>query len=251
MDNLKEIETAIKLSRSKGIGASMFKLLIDKYKTPTIAFKAWQEKKDNKKLSLVSEKKNITEKLIYDTVSALKNGNFYAYYYGQKGYPSQLNILTEPPPIIYASSEPQNFPLAAVVGSRNADEKQLKRAEEITLKLIKEGYAIVSGGAIGIDKIAHETALLANTYTIAVLANGIDVVYPQKHKELFEKIRRKGCLITELMLGAQPQRGFFPTRNRIIAALADIVVAFPSEKSSGTLITAKWAKKLGKKLIIE
>ena len=160
----------------------------------------------------------------------------------------QLTALTEPPPIIYVTSELKNKQFAAIVGSRNTVMKQLEKAKEMTLKLIDEGYAIVSGGAIGIDSIAHETALMANSYTIAVLANGLDIVYPKSHEKLFERIRNNGCLITELMKGTQPQKGFFPTRNRLIAALADIVVAFPSEHSSGTLITVKWAKKLGKKV---
>ena len=248
MDNYDEIEAAIKLSRLKGVGASTFKILIDKYEYPTIALKAWQEKAENKKLRKVSIKKNETENSITKTVEAIKNKEFYAYYYGQKGYPLQLTALTEPPPIIYVSSELKSKHFAAIVGSRNTVMKQLEKAKEMTLKLIDDGYAIVSGGAIGIDSIAHETALMANSYTIAVLANGLDVIYPKSHAKLFERIRNNGCLITELMKGAQPQKGFFPTRNRLIAALADIVIAFPSENSNGTLITVNWAKKLGKKV---
>ena len=251
MDNYDEIETAIRLSRLKGVGASMFKNLLDRYKYPSKALEKWQEQTDDKRMRKVSLKKNETDSLVSKTVEAIKKRDFYAYYYGQKEYPPQLKVLSEPPPIVYVSSKIFNRPLAAVVGSRNASEEQLEKAKKITLKLINDGYAIVSGGAVGVDTIAHEAALLANAYTIAVLANGLDVVYPKSHRELFEKIRNNGCLMTELMLGAQPQKGFFPTRNRLIAALADIIVAFPTTESSGTLITAKWAKKLGKKLIIE
>ena len=251
MDNYVEIENAIRLSRLKGVGASTFKTLIEQYKSPTIALKAWQEKAENEKLRKVSIKKNETENSIIKTIKAIKSKEFYAYYYGHNNYPPQLTVLTEPPPIIYVSSEFKNKHFAAIVGSRNTTKKRLEKAKEMTLKLINDGYAIVSGGAIGIDSIVHETALMENSYTIAVLANGLDVVYPKSHEKLFEKIRNNGCLITELMKGTQPQKGFFPTRNRLIAALADIVVAFPSEQSSGTLITVKWAKKLGKKIIVE
>ena len=187
--------------------------------------------------------------MIEKTLDAINQNKFKAFYYGQVGYPSQLNSLTEPPPIVYLTSEIKNKPLAAVVGSRNSNNDQLEKAKIITLKLIQDGYGIVSGGAVGVDKIAHETALSKNAYTIAVLANGLDIIYPKIHRELFEQIKAKGTLMTELMLGAKPQKGFFPTRNRLIAALSDVIVALPSEESSGTYITVKWANKLGKKLI--
>ena len=247
----KEIEAALFLSRSKGVGAALFKELIEKYKTPSIALNYWQEKQLDKKLKLVSLTKNNTESSILKTLEAIKSKKILAFYYGQTGYPKQLEALTEPPPIIYLSSEIKNKPFAAVVGSRNANEDQLKKAEKLTLKLIKDGYAIISGGAIGIDKVAHETAIRESAYTIAVLANGLDVVYPKSNKSLLEEIKNMGTLMTELMIGALPQKGFFPTRNRLIAALADIVIALPTTNSKGTLITAQWAKKLGKKLIYE
>lgn len=251
MCNFDEIEAAIRLSRCKGVGAAIFKKLIDDYRNPVIALKEWEKLRNTRILGSVSEKKNTTDREIINTLEAIKNNSFKAYYYGQTGYPQQLTVLTEPPPIVYLSSDLKNKPLAAVVGSRNTDDEQIRKTEELTLKLIKEGYGIVSGGAIGVDKIAHQTALSANAYTVAVLANGIDVVYPKKNSDLFVEIREKGLLITELMVGAQPQKGFFPTRNRLIAALSEVVVALPSQNSSGTLITAKWALKLGKKLICE
>ena len=251
MNDFFEIEAAIRLSRCKGIGASMFKTLINKYKKPTIALEEWKKNQIKYRNPAVSEKKNNTEESISETLKGLINKDFQAFYYGQSSYPSQLNSLTEPPPIIYLSSYLKEIPLAAVVGSRMPSLEQIELARKYTLNLIKEGYGIVSGGAIGIDKTAHETALQANAYTLAVLANGLDVIYPKKNKELFEKIKNKGVLMTELMIGAQPQKGFFPTRNRLIAAMAEIVVVLPSSCSSGSLITAKWAKKLGKKLIYE
>jgi DNA processing protein len=149
------------------------------------------------------------------------------------------------------TSELKNMPLAAVVGSREVDDVMMEKAKYYTEKLVGEGFGIVSGGAIGIDEISHETALKNNAYTVAVIANGIDVVYPLSHKELFERIKEKGLLITELMVGAKPQKSFFPTRNRLIAAMADIVVALPASNSSGTYITVNWARKLGKKVICE
>ncbi len=249
MKDIDEIEAAIRLSRCKGIGASMFKNLIDKYKKPSIALEEWKKNQIKYRNTAVSEKKNNTEQSIIKTLKGLINKEFQAFYYGQSSYPSQLNSLTEPPPIVYLSTTLRKMPLAAVVGSRNASLEQIELAKMYTLNLIKEGYGIVSGGAKGIDRVAHETAIKANAYTLAVLANGLDIIYPKEHKELFEIIKKKGALMTELMIGAQPQKGFFPTRNRLIAAMAEIVVVLPSTNSSGSLITAKWANKLGKKLV--
>ena len=249
MKNIDEIETAIRLSRSKGVGAAGFKKLIDDYHLPSIAQKVWLENHNDKNLNKVSYNKNSSDELIDNTVRYIQELKCKAYYYGQKGYPEQLNVLTEPPPIVYMTSDMKSIPLAAVVGSRNADMSILNKAKTYTEELIDEGFGIVSGGAVGIDKIAHETALARNAYTVAVLANGIDVVYPSIHREMFESIKEKGLLITELMVGAKPYKSFFPTRNRLIAALAEVVVAFPASNSCGTMITVNWAKKLGKKVI--
>ena len=251
MNEMDEIEIAIRLSRSKGVGAAGFKKLIDDYRLPSIAQKVWLDNHSDKKLKKVSYNKNSSDELIENTVRFLQELKCKAFYYGQKGYPKQLNVLTEPPPIVYMSSELKDIPLAAVVGSRNADISILNKAKTYTKELIDEGYGIISGGAVGIDRVAHETALSSNVYTVAVLANGIDVVYPSINCEIFERIKEKGLLITELMVGAKPHKSFFPTRNRLIAAMADIVVALPASNSSGTLITMNWARKLGKKVICE
>ncbi len=250
MEEMEEIEIAIRLSRSRGVGAAGFKRLIDDYKLPSIANKIWM-KQAVRKLYKVSFTKNCSEDQIKSTVEYIRESKCLARYYGQTGYPEQLKVLTEPPPIVYMSSNIKRIPLAAVVGSRKADSVILEKAKKITEKLIDEGYGIISGGAVGIDKTAHETALEKNAYTVAVIANGIDIVYPKINREMFEKIKEKGLLITELMVGAKPHKSFFPTRNRLIAAMADVVVAFPASDSSGTYITVNWAKKLGKKLICD
>ena len=250
MEEIEEIEIAIRLSRSRGVGAASFKRLIDDYKLPSIASRIWLKEQAVRKLCKVSFTKNCSEDKIKSTIEYIRESKCLARYYGQIGYPDQLKILTEPPPIVYMSSNLKNIPLAAVVGSRKADSAILGQAKKITEKLIDEGYGIISGGAVGIDKIAHETALEKNAYTVAVIANGIDIVYPEINREMFETIKEKGLLITELMVGAKPQKSFFPTRNRLIAAMADVVVAFPASDSSGTYITLNWAKKLGKNFYV-
>ena len=249
MTEFEEIEIALRLSRSKGVGAAGFKKLIDEYKLPSIADKVWSEKQTKIDLKKVSLGKNVSEALIDKSIAYIKEKKCKAFYYGQKGYPEQFKILTEAPPVVFMSSDILNKPLVAIVGSRNADEKLLDKAKYYAESFIEKGYGIISGGALGIDNVAHKTALANNAYTIAVLANGIDIVYPLFHEKLFKTIEEKGLLITELMVGAKPYKSFFPTRNRLIAALADIVIAFPASNSKGTFVTINWAKKLGKKVI--
>lgn len=251
MEEIDEIEIAIRLSRSKGVGASGFKKLIDIYGLPSKANEIWLEKQAERRLSKVSICKNCSEAQIKSTMDYIRESKCIARYYGQVGYPEQLKVLTEPPPIVYMTSKMKSMPLAAVVGSRKTDAVSISKAKAYTEKLINEGYGIISGGAVGIDTIAHETAIENNAYTVAVLANGIDMVYPSINREMFEKIKERGILITELMVGTKPYKSFFPTRNRLVAAMADLIVAFPAANSCGTIITVNWGRKLGKKVISE
>ncbi len=251
MDNTKEVEAAIRLSRMKGVGAAGFKQLLSDYKLPTTALKEWLlVKPDERKLLEVSKGKNSGEEMIEYSLKKLSEEKYYAYYYSQKGYPEQLCDLGEPPPVIFSTARLQKHKYAAVVGSRHTSEEKQEYARQITKELMKQGFVIVSGGAAGIDTIALQTAVENNGYAMAILANGLDVTYPKENRELFKEICRHGALITELMFGAQPQKGFFPTRNRLISAISDVVVAIPSSETSGSLITASWASKLNRKVTI-
>jgi DNA processing protein len=107
----------------------------------------------------------------------------------------------------------------------------------------------VSGGAFGIDAAAHEGALMAGGATFAVLGCGVDVVYPDRHAELFSRIAGSGGLLSEYAPGTPPRRGQFPARNRIIAALADAIVVVEAAHRSGALITARLARSLGRMLL--
>lgn len=251
MNNLKEIEAAIRLSRMKGVGAAGFKQLLSEYKLPSAALKEWLSiKPDARKLLAVSQEKNSGDDMIEASLQKLSEEKYYAYYYSQEGYPEQLCDLGEPPPVIFSTSRLERHNYAAIVGSRQITEEKMEYARQKTEELIKQGFSIISGGAVGIDTIALKTALKNNCYTMAVLANGLDVVYPAENRELFNEIRSRGTLITELMFRAQPQKGFFPTRNRLISALADVVIAIPGSSKSGSLITANWAKKLHRSVTI-
>ncbi|HEY9069484.1 MAG TPA: DNA-processing protein DprA, partial [Candidatus Ozemobacteraceae bacterium] len=105
---------------------------------------------------------------------------------------------------------------------------------------------ILSGAAAGIDGAAHRAAFELGLQTSAVLACGIDIRYPACHADLIDRIAESGGLLTELLPGTPPRRGFFPTRNRLLAALADAVLVVQAAEGSGSLITAAWAHKLAR-----
>ena len=137
----------------------------------------------------------------------------------------------------------------AIVGSRAASRAGCGRTAEIAAALVRGGFFVVSGGAIGIDAAAHRGARDAGGVTFAVLGCGVDVVYPQRHQALFERIAIDGGVLSEYPPGSPPRPGCFPVRNRIVAALAQAVVVVEARVSSGALITAHLAAERGQTLI--
>jgi len=166
----------------------------------------------------------------------------------EPGYPGQLLALPNPPRSLWwvgrLPAEGQR--LVAMVGARAASRVACDGASQIAYNLARAGATIVSGGAFGIDAAAHEGALAAGNSTLAVLGCGTDVVYPDRHADLFVRIGRAGALLSEYAPGTKPRPGQFPARNRIIAALASVVIVVEAAARSGALITASWGKKLGK-----
>ncbi|MCZ7525207.1 MAG: DNA-processing protein DprA [Acidimicrobiia bacterium] len=140
-------------------------------------------------------------------------------------------------------------PRVAVVGTRAATVHGLADAREIGAFLARSGVTVVSGLAIGVDAAAHEGALDAGGRVVGVVATGLDVVYPRRHVVLFERVRRRGLLVGECGFGVRPDRGRFPVRNRIIAALADVVVVVEATARGGARITAERALDYGRPVL--
>jgi DNA processing protein len=136
----------------------------------------------------------------------------------------------------------------AIVGSRAASAAGCARAAEIAAALTRQGLFVVSGGALGIDAAAHRGALDAGGVTFAVLGCGVDVAYPDRHRRLFERIAVKGGVMSELPPGSPPRPGCFPVRNRIVAALAELVLVVEARPLSGALITARLGWEQGRLL---
>jgi DNA processing protein len=160
-------------------------------------------------------------------------------------WPPQLNELgpARPPQQLYARGLPLNAGprTVAVVGARHPSAAGVEAATALTRGLVEAGFAIVSGLALGIDAVAHATALDAGGYTIAVLGCGLDVDYPARNAQLKQRVADVGTIVTEYPEGAPPNAFHFPERNRIVAGLAAGVLFVEGRERSGGLITARAA----------
>lgn len=137
-------------------------------------------------------------------------------------------------------------PVIAIVGTRAASAYGERVTRELSGALARAGACIASGMARGIDAAAHRAALDAGGRTVAVLGTGVDIAYPAAHRALHAAIARRGLLLSERAPGDRAGPGSFPSRNRIIAALADVVLVVEAGRKSGALITASAALELGR-----
>ncbi len=159
---------------------------------------------------------------------------------GAPGYPSTLVGDVEPPAIVFHQGTPDAIsgPRVAVVGTRRCTSTGAGVAWELGRDLAAAGVSVVSGLASGIDGAAHRGALASGgAPPIGVVGSGLDVVYPRHQGELWRAVASAGVLLSEAPLGARPERWRFPARNRIIAALADVVVVVESHRAGGSLHT--------------
>jgi DNA processing protein len=159
-----------------------------------------------------------------------------------KEYPSNLKEIHNPPPVLYIIgkllSEDDNA--IAVVGSRRCTEYGRRVTGDLAGKLAEAGVTIVSGLALGIDTIAHKEAVKRGTRTIAVLANGLDMIYPPENKILADRILKNGAIISEYPIGTEPLKQNFPARNRIISGLSRGILLTEATDKSGTLHTVNF-----------
>lgn len=167
-------------------------------------------------------------------------------------YPPLLRELVDPPLVLFAigNVELLKDPQVAIVGSRKPTPIGDRVTCCISSGLAKVGVIVTSGMALGIDGIAHQAAFETGAATIAVLGNGLDTVYPSRHRALFERLSCEGLLLSEYPLGVKPDRYTFPQRNRIVSGLSLGVVIVEAAERSGTLITARLALEQNKELMV-
>ena len=160
-----------------------------------------------------------------------------------ESYPPALANIPQSPPVLFVRGrhDPTVDPAVAVVGTRRVTPYGRQACEHFCEALAAAGVAIISGLARGIDAIAHRVALDRGTPTVAVLAGGIDQVYPRENAGLAERILEHGCLVSEYPPGIRTRADYFPRRNRIIAGLARATLVVEAGETSGALHTANWA----------
>lgn len=165
-------------------------------------------------------------------------------------YPPLLKNISDPPPVLYVQGEllPRDEWALAVVGTRRASVYGREATRALVSGLAAGGVTIVSGLAHGIDTYAHRAALDAGGRTIAVLGSGVDIIYPAQNRKLAELIASSGAIVSEYPLGAQPEGGNFPRRNRIISGLSLGVLVVEGSKRSGAMITADYAAEQGREI---
>ncbi len=231
-----EIINDIRLINSKNVGDINFIKLVQKFGSSKNAIYEI-EKSPFLKQKITLLKENEAEK----EIQLAEKNNINIINYKSPVYPPLLKQIHNFPPILYAKG---NLKLLtkrtiAIVGSRNASLTGIQNAKIFSSKLGKYGFAVVSGLARGIDTIAHTYSL--DNGTIAVVAGGVNVVYPSENQKLYDEIAQKGVIISEQRINKKPFSQLFPRRNRIIAGLAKAALIIEATINSGSIITAELA----------
>ncbi len=209
-------------------------------------------------LSVKSIKSEVLSKIIRfrnkktmdDLTKILSSKDIYPLTIYDEDYPRSLNNINDYPKVIYKKGNilEEDGLSIGIVGARKATDYGKWACERFTKQLVDMGVTIVSGVAMGIDEIAHKTAIELGGRTIGVLGNGLNHVYPFKNRELYEQIPKHGALVTEFSLDTPPLAYNFPQRNRIIAGLSLGVIVIEAKEKSGSLITAHCALEQGKEV---
>ncbi len=161
-------------------------------------------------------------------------------------YPRALAALNDAPPLISVIGHPHllSKTMIAMVGARNGSANGIRFTTTLARDLADAGLVVASGLARGIDAAAHKGSMDGGT--VAVMAGGVDIVYPKENQEIYDDISHRGALISEMRLGVKPQARHFPNRNRIVSGLAVAVVVIEATLRSGSLITARLAGEQGR-----
>ncbi len=165
-------------------------------------------------------------------------------------YPAQLRTLPQAPLLLFVWGDPDYLqqPQLAMVGSRTPTAAGRRTARDFANHLANKGITITSGLARGIDAACHQGALSGIGGTVALVAHGLDMIYPAEHRELAAQIAENGAVASEMPIGVTPQRSFFPRRNRIISGLTLGTLVVEAALKSGSLITARHALDQGREI---
>ncbi len=237
----------LRLSRTRGIGPITFFHLLERYGSASAILEDLPAltKKAGAKADIRAPSREEMEREI---VAAEKMGAFYRAAC-EPDYSACLAAIDAPPPLICLRGRKEllNRPAIAMVGARDASAVGRRMARDLARELGQAGYVITSGMARGVDGEAHAAAM--ETGTVAVIAGGIDKIYPPQHEQLYALLAERGCLVSEAPLGYVAQARDFPKRNRIISGLSLGTVVVEAAEKSGSLITARFALEQGREVM--
>jgi DNA processing protein len=235
----------LRLSRTENVGPVTFHALIARFGSASAALEAipHMARRGGGKSFLLPDAGDAAREL--DALAKLGGRMIAAC---EAAYPQGLAALDAPLPLISVLGHPHLLKkeMIAIVGARNASALARKFAETLSRELGFAGLVVVSGLARGIDAAAHEAALAVGT--VAVVAGGVDVIYPPENNTLYDRVRDQGVIVSEMRLAEAPQARHFPRRNRIISGLSRGVVVVEAAEKSGSLITAQCALEQGREI---
>lgn len=257
MEELENKKYWIWLSLIKGLGSRKKQELLKTYKSPENIYKL--KKADLMSIKGIGEElaDNILDEKLRNEVNKqkeymAKNGIDIISIY-DKEYPEILKQIYDFPISLYikGNKEILNNESVAIIGCREASDYGIKAAKYFGYNLAKNDINIVSGLARGIDSYAHVGAVCANGKTIAVVGNGLDMVYPAENANLQDKIIEcGGSIVSEYPLGTKPEKMNFPARNRIISGLCKKIIVVEAKEKSGTLLTVDFALEQGRDVFV-
>ncbi len=233
----------LRLLRSRRVGISTFFRLLNEHGTAQAALEALPEVA---RAAGVEGYKICPLPVVEQELKSARYAGAEFIAFGSPAYPTALAEIPDPPPLLWAIGDLSLLtrPRIALVGARNASSLGLRMARRLAGELGEKGQVVVSGLARGIDTAAHQATL--ETGTIAVLASGVDVIYPTENTVLGEEIGRAGLRLSEAPMGTSPQARHFPARNRIVSGLSRAVIVVEAATRSGSLITARSALDQGR-----
>ncbi|TAL79213.1 MAG: DNA-protecting protein DprA [Beijerinckiaceae bacterium] len=234
----------LRLLRSERIGPRTFRALISRFGSARAALEALPRLAPRDRPVRLASIEDIEREM---AAAARCGARFLGL--GEADYPPLLRRIDSAPPIIAVRGDPAIFarPAVAIVGARNASGAGLAFAERLARGLAQAGFVVVSGLARGIDIRAHQTSMESGT--VAVLAGGLDRIYPAEHTEALERLLAHGAALSEMPFGWEARGRDFPRRNRIVAGLAQGTVVVEAARRSGSLITARFAAEHGREVL--
>jgi DNA processing protein len=243
MDNAERI-ARLCLCRTQSIGPITFYRLLNRFGSAVNALEALPQMASSRKKNIKIMSRNDAEK----ELQALHDFGGQMIVHGDEAYPKQLSQIEDAPPILNYLGDASllNKNCVAIVGARNASANARRFTMTLARDLGQADQVIASGLARGIDTAAHEASL--ETGTVAVMAGGLDEIYPAENSDLYHAIAEQGCVLTEMPLGTKPTAHHFPRRNRIVSGLSKGTVVVEASLRSGSLITARLAGEQGREV---